>query len=220
MAHPYWPFFDLVVRTPRLELRPIDDQLAVELAELADASMFLDGVSQFQTDWLAAPSPERERASLQFWWRNRADLSPARWWLNLAVVIEGRAAGCQDLVAEHFPLLRTVKTGSWLAREFQGRGLGSEMRQAALHLAFVGLGAKEAHSSAFEGNARSIAVSRRLGYEENGQQLSRRGGMEAANHLNFRLSAERFADGARGDITIEGLPPCLEVLGLSPQETP
>ena len=35
MAHPYWPLFDLVVRTPRLVLRYVDDALAVDLATLA-----------------------------------------------------------------------------------------------------------------------------------------------------------------------------------------
>ena len=35
MTHPYWPLFDLVVRTPRLELRPPDDSMLVELARCA-----------------------------------------------------------------------------------------------------------------------------------------------------------------------------------------
>lgn len=215
MAHPYWPFFDLVVRTPRLELRPIDDEIAVRLAPIADATMFPDGESQFMLDWLSPPSPEKERSSLQFWWRNRAELSPEHWFLNMAVLVEGEPAGAQDVQADHFPVRRSVTTGSWLATPFQGRGLGSEMRQAVLTLAFEGLGALEAHSSAFEANTRSIAVSRRVGYEENGRELSLRRGKERATHINFRITAERFAALGRDDIEIEGLGPCLEVLGLA-----
>ena len=214
MAHPYWPFFGLVIRTPRLELRPIDDTLAVALAPRAELSMFPDKTSQFQLDWLSDPSPEKERLSLQFWWRNRAELSPQRWFLNMAVLVDGEPAGAQDLRAEAFPVKRSVVTGSWLARSFQGRGLGIEMRHAVLHLAFEGLRALEAHSSAFEDNIRSIAVWKRVGYEENGRELSIRAGKERAAHLNFRMTAERFAAVRRDDIEIQGLEPCLEVLGL------
>lgn len=214
MANPYWPFFDLVVRTPRLELRPITDEIAPRLAALADQSMFPDGQSQFQLDWLSTPTPAKERSSLQFWWRNRAELSPSHWLLNLAVLVDGEPAGCQDVGADNFPQLRKVTTGSWLGTPFQGRGLGLEMRQAVLHFAFVGLGALEAHSSAFEENSRSIAVSRRAGYEENGRHRSLRAGTEPATHIAFRITAERFFTERRDDIEIEGLDACLEVLGL------
>ncbi len=44
--------------------------------------------------------------------------------------------------------LRTFDTGSWVGRRFQGRGTGTEMRAAALHLMFAGLGAREATTSA------------------------------------------------------------------------
>ncbi len=37
-----------------------------------------------------------------------------------------------------------MTTGSWLGRAHQGRGLGKEMRQAALHIIFAGLGAQQA----------------------------------------------------------------------------
>ena len=69
----------------------------------------------------------------------------------------------------NFASLRSVETGSWLGRAFQGQGLGKEMRQAILHLAFEGLGAEEAHSGAFHDNAPSLATSRSVGYAENGE---------------------------------------------------
>src|SRR3954452_25599868 len=74
----------------------------------------------------------------------------------------------QDLIAEDFPTLGTVTTFSWLAPRARRRGIGREMRAAILHLAFAGLGAREATSEAFVDNTASNAVSRALGYEENG----------------------------------------------------
>jgi hypothetical protein len=38
---------------------------------------------------------------------------------------------------------------SWLAPGQRGRGIGEEVRAAVLHLAFAGLGAREAESDAF-----------------------------------------------------------------------
>jgi RimJ/RimL family protein N-acetyltransferase len=216
MAHPFWPLFDLVVRTPRLELRPPTDEMCVELARAAGPAMFPEGEIHFKADWLSEPSPLRERHSMQFWWSHRAGFTPEEWHLEMAVVIDGRPVGSQGVFAKRFPLCRSVSTGSWLSEEFQGRGLGKEMRAAILHLAFVGLGAEEAHSGAFEGNDRSIGVSRSVGYEDNGRQISLRAGMTPTGHLNFRMSRARFEQCRRHDIVIENLEPCLVMFGLGP----
>lgn len=216
MAHPYWPLFDLVVRTPRLELRAITDEIALDLAPRATSEMFLDGRPQFISDWLERPG--RERSALQHWWRTRADLSADEWRLDLAVVAGGEPVGVQVLRASHFPVLRSVSTGSWLAHTHQGQGLGTEMRQAVLHLAFEGLGALEAHSAAFEENLRSVAVSERCGYEENGRAFRLRAGRERATERCFRLTAERHQERRRDDIEVEGLGPVLAQLGLTGDE--
>lgn len=215
MAHPYWPLFDLVVRTPRLELRVVTDEMAPELARIAGMDMFAGDGSQFSLPWLDAPSPRRERSSLQFWWRHRAELTADSWDLDFAVLVGGRPVGSQAMHAVSFPQLRTVTTGSWLAAPHQGKGLGTEMRQAVLHLAFCGLGAVEAYSGAFETNLRSIAVSRRCGYVENGSALGLRAGQEAARHINFVLTAERYRETMRTDIVIEGLEACRDLLGVA-----
>jgi RimJ/RimL family protein N-acetyltransferase len=88
------------------------------------------------------------------------------------------------------------------------------MRRAILELVFVGLSANEAHSSAFASNARSIAVSRRLGYEDNGEEMALRGGTVPERAICFRISKQRYLESRRDDITIEGLEPCLELFGL------
>jgi RimJ/RimL family protein N-acetyltransferase len=220
MAHPYWPLFDLVVRTPRLELRFPTDETCVELASIASPEMFPDGEIHFVSDWLSDPSPVRERKSMQWWWRQRANFSPEAWQLEMAVIVDGHPVGVQELNAEKFVVQRSVHTGSWLAASHQGHGLGTEMRAAILHLAFAGLGAHEALSGAFLDNVRSIRVSRRLGYEDNGQQMGLRAGSTQAVHQNFRMTRERFDQRRRPDITIENLEPCLELFGLGPDLEP
>jgi len=50
------------------------------------------------------------------------------------------------MAAEHFPLTRSVSTGSWLGRRHQGRALGTLMRKLAVGFAFDELDAVECHS--------------------------------------------------------------------------
>ncbi len=83
--------------------------------------------------------------------------------------------GMQDVIAEDFPKFGAVTTYSWLAPQTRGR-IGREMRSAILHLAFDGFGAREATSEAFLDNQASNAISRSLGYEENGLTWATRRG--------------------------------------------
>ncbi len=220
MSHPHWPLFDVVVRTPRIELRHPDDDMCLELTKVAGIDMFPDGDVYFMSDWLSEESPLREQNSFKYWWSRRATWSVDDWTLVMAVIVDGHLAGVQEVGAQSFPAKRSVHTGSWLAAPFQARGVGREMREAILHLAFAGLGAKEALSEAFEGNERSIRDSRGVGYEDNGQSLGLRAGKFPAVHFGFRMSAERFAERRRDDIVIENLEPCLPMFGLAPDLKP
>ena len=211
MGHPYWPLFDLRIRTPRLELRPPDEGLDAEMARLAAAGIHDPEFMPFTEPWTDVPSPQLERNAVQHYWRNRAEWAPDRWFLRLAVFSEGQLVGTQDLNAERFAILRTVDTGSWLGRAHQGQGIGKEMRAAALHLAFEGLGAVMAYSAAWEDNAASLGVSRALGYVENGDKISLRRD-QPARMINLKLPRERWQ--RRDDIVIENLEPCLELLGI------
>jgi RimJ/RimL family protein N-acetyltransferase len=172
MTSGHWPFFDLRIRTPRLELRPDWDDGLVALGELAAQGIHDPATMPFGQPWSDLPSGgELERSVLQWNWRQRAELTPDKWRLAFVVSVGGRIAGIQGIEAEHFARCRVVETGSWLGREFQGQGVGREMRAAVLHLAFAGLGATEALSGAFHDNAASLAVSRALGYGNNGEHI-------------------------------------------------
>lgn len=208
-----WPLFDLRIRTPRLELRyPSDDDLAV-LADLAHEPVHDPDCMPFTTPWTRVASPRRERDGLRFWWRLRADLGVEDWTLPFMVLDGGEPVGVQDLKGTKFPVTRSVLTGSWLVQRHQGRGVGKEMRAAVLHLAFAGLGAAEAHTTAYEDNPASMGVTRALGYQPNGSQVVVREG-KAARHLRFVLTRADWEARRRSDIAIENLEPSLELLGL------
>lgn len=73
---------------------------------------------------------------MRLYWQTRASVRPDSWNLQFAVVVDEQVVGACDIGAEHFAALRQFTTGSWLGREFQGRGLGKEFRMAALTLGY------------------------------------------------------------------------------------
>ena len=130
------------------------------------------------------------------------------------MVSDGAIVGTQELLAEDFAGARSVSSGSWLTASAQGRGLGVEMRAAVLHLAFAGLGALEAQTSAWVDNPASQRVSLRLGYLHEGQQLLARRG-EPTAHLRYRLTREAWQQNRFDGIEIHDLEPCLPFLGAA-----
>ena len=85
------------------------------------------------------------------------------------------------------------------------------MRSAILHLAFAGLGAREAGSDAFVDNEASNRISRALGYEPNGTDWDTRRG-EPARIQQWRLTPDTWE--RRDDIELAGVEECLPVLGI------
>jgi RimJ/RimL family protein N-acetyltransferase len=212
----FWPLFDLAVRTPRLELRlPREDEFAA-LIDLAGHGIHDPETMPFFVPWTDLEPEQRGRETAQWLWGHRANWSPERWTLTAAVFVEGRPVGMQDMGAQQFRAVRSVETGSWLGRSHQGQGLGREMRQAILHLAFAGLGAEEALSGAFEDNAASLATSRAVGYRENGEARGRRR-EGSARTIRFRLERGQWEHRRRDDIEIVGLERCLDMfIGPAP----
>ncbi len=213
MPHPYWPLFDLEVRTPRLTLRYADDTLGTELANLALKGIHDPSFMPFATPWTDIEPPELERQAFRFWWRCRADTSPAQWHIVLAVLAGDTVVGSTSLVAAEFAVTRSFETGSWLGRQHQGLGLGKEMRYATLQLGFDGFGAEQATTGAFTDNAPSLGVTRALGYEPNGTLRHQRRG-EMVESLRFRMSSAHWATIRRDDISLHGVEAARTLLGL------
>jgi RimJ/RimL family protein N-acetyltransferase len=208
-----WPLFGLRVVTPRLELvYPWDEDLAV-LAAVPAGEIHDPAVMPFAVPWTDASPEELPRNTLQHYWLGRASWKVQGWDLPLAVRYQGAIVGVQGLRAEDFPIARQVSSGSWLLRRVQGQGIGREMRAAALHLAFAGLQAERALSGAYADNAASLAVSRSLGYVENGEQVDVRRG-RPARRINLLLLRSEWERRRRDDMRIEGLEPCLAWFGL------
>jgi RimJ/RimL family protein N-acetyltransferase len=206
----FWPLFGLVVRTPLLELRLLREEEFADLVDLIDGGIHDPEAMPFYKPWTDAEPQQRAREAAQWMWRHRANWSPDSWTLTCGVFVGGRPVGVQDVGASHFRAVRSVETGSWLGRAHQGQGLGREMREAVLHLAFAGLDAQEALSGAFEDNAASLATSRAVGYEENGEARGhRRDG--SARTIRFRLGREAWERHRRSDIEIHGLEECLDM---------
>lgn len=214
MAHPFWPLFDLEVRTPRLTLRGVDDGLATELAALAARGVHDPSFAPFYVPWTDLEPPELERGVLQFHWRSRAEISPSGWRVPFAVITDGVVVGSTDLAAEDFLLLRQFETGSWLGREYQGQGLGKELRIATLAVGFLALDAAMATTGAWHDNQPSLGVTRSLGYTPEGSRRARR--RETADTLlGFRMSRDHFlANLRRDDIEIVGDEPVRGLLGI------
>lgn len=210
-----WPLFGLVVRTPRLELRHPTDEDLLALARAASDIVGAGEVQPFAIPWHEGRPEEVRRRLLQYQWARRGELAPERWDLSLVAVVDGDVVGSQTVHAEGFVERRVVRTGSWLTRAHHGRGLGTEMRAAVLHLAFAGLGAARAETAAYDDNPASLAVTRKLGYRPNGEGLHH-DGRSLRRELRFVLERADWDARRRDDIELVGLEPCLPLLGLGP----
>ncbi|HZX05172.1 GNAT family protein [Kribbella sp.] len=211
-----YPLLDVRVSTPVLELRGATDELLDQLAPVvhagkmnAEPSPYDDPISFHETD------PDiRVVKWLRSIWRGRGNVDADRWRLYFVVVVDGEPVGMQDVVGASFSTFGTVTSFSWLSVDHRGRGLGKEMRQAILQLAFEGLGAKEATSDAFVDNQASNAISRGLGYAPDGfDRATRRG--EPALLNRWRLSRETWEQHRRTDIELHNVDACRAYLPLS-----
>jgi RimJ/RimL family protein N-acetyltransferase len=197
-----WPLHGLVLTTPDLELRVMDEALASELAGLLPEDVGRD--------------PRHASLGhdvLQTYWRHMGLWQPDDWVLPFAVLRDGSPLGVQALEGKDFLVRRVVDSYSWLVRGARGQGVGRQMRTAVLELAFRGLGARHAISEAYEDNAASLGVSRGLGYKDNGVSVERRDDREEtvwSQHLLLAATDWKPA----WEVSISGLEPCLPLFGL------
>ena len=127
-----YPALDLVIRTPRVELRGATDDLLEELVPVINAGVYdtqaplpFDDPMSFYEE-----SPVREWRWFRAIWAGRSRVDVDEWWrLYFVVLYDGAPIGMQDLTGVSFRTLRTVATFSWLGLPYQGKGIGRETRR-------------------------------------------------------------------------------------------
>ncbi|WP_434589190.1 GNAT family N-acetyltransferase [Streptomyces sp. A5-4] len=213
MSPQFWPLYGLRIMTPHLELRVPHGDVLDELAAVAAAGVHDAASMPFSVPWTEGTPEDRGLATFQHVLGTVAGWSPGAWTLSLAVRHGGRTVGRQDLTASDFAVTREGGTGSWLGREHQGAGIGTEMRAAVLHLAFEGLGARCVTSGAMTDNPASLRVSQKLGYREDGRTvLSVQGRARTVRRL--RLSRSDWETHRTVPVEVTGLEPCRELFGI------
>ncbi|MDQ0372562.1 GNAT family N-acetyltransferase [Cellulomonas humilata] len=211
-----WPLAALRVRSGDLELRYMDDADIHALARLAADGVHAPDAMPFTVPWTRGTPTEVSRSVLTYQWGARASASPERWNLELAVVRDGEVLGTQSLTAHDFPVTRTAETGSWLGLRHHGQGIGTRMRLMILHLLFEGFDGLRATTSAFDDNASSNGVTRRIGYAQNGAEVLAREGKPATSR---RYGLDRATwDGRpaelRPEVDLVGVAAVREQLGI------
>ncbi len=208
-----WAPFALVLRCGPLELRAVTDADIAEITDVVLAGIHDPDRMPFVFPWSTAPAADLPRNMGVYYWAKRAEFSPAAWTLDLTVRHQGRIVGVQGVSTLNYAVTRTGETGSWLGRDFQGRGIGTLMRQAICALLFDHLDAAEITSGAFTDNPASLAVSRKVGYVENGTNRVQRRPCELALSRRLLLTPENFVRPA-DPVEVTGVAPLRAAVGL------
>jgi RimJ/RimL family protein N-acetyltransferase len=207
------PLLGLRITAGPVELRGITDDLLGPLVDLAIEGIHAPDAMPFNTPWTLATAEELPRNFAQFHWGRRAAFSAAEWGAELAVFWEGELTGIQGIEAHDYPVTHTAETGSWLGRRFQGRGIGTAMRQVICAFAFDHLDAVYLMSGAYTDNPASLAVSKKVGYTEQGWRRVARVG-KPATLQRMGLTADCLVR-YEHELTVEGLPEFRRSIGLA-----
>jgi RimJ/RimL family protein N-acetyltransferase len=207
-----FPPFGLRIEAGPLVLRPITDDVLPALVEAALGGIHDPQVMPFFVPWTDLPPAEIPLSFVQYHWGLRSRWKPDGWNLEFAVEWSGRVVGCQAFFTDHYLTTRTGETGSWLAREVHGKGIGTAMRQAICAFVFDHLDADEITSAAYTDNPASNAVSRKVGYRENGILRKPRRPGEWQHSRGWLLRPDTFVRGE--PITVTGVEAFRKFIGL------
>jgi len=171
------PLLGLRITAGPVELRAVTDDLIAPLGEVASGGIHPPDMMPFYAPWSLSENLALTLA--RYHWGLRAEFSPEEWRAEFAVFWDGELVGCQGISTKDYLITRTGETGSWLGRRFQGRGIGTAMRQVICAFAFDHLDADYVTSGAFTDNPASLAVSKKVGYAAHGWRRVARQGRQA-----------------------------------------
>ena len=206
------PLLGLRITAGPVELRGVTDDLLGPVADLAIKGIHDPDFMPFFVPWSIAPAEEMPKNMAQFHWGQRASFSVEKWGMDLAVFYDGQLVGCQGFSTRDFLITRVGETGSWLGREFHGRGIGTAMRKVICAFIFDHLDAKFITSSAYTDNPASLGVSRKCGYRENGVSILKRNDKPATLQLLILEPGNLMR--YEHALTVEGLPEFRRSIGL------
>jgi RimJ/RimL family protein N-acetyltransferase len=194
----------------------MDDADVYALARLASEGVHAPDAMPFTVPWTRGNPTEVARSVLGYQWGARAAAAPSRWTIELAVVRDGEVLGTQALMAGEFPVTRTAETGSWLGLRHHGQGIGTRMRLMVLHLLFEGFDGRRATTNAWDDNAASNAVTRRIGYAENGIDVLAREGRPTTSrrYVLDRAAWDARPTELRPEVTLAGIAGARDQLGI------
>lgn len=207
-----YPPIGLRISAGPVELAGIDDDTAIELANLAADGVHPPDRMPFLHPWTLT-TPDRFHVEfLRYHWGLRARFAPDAWSLDLAVRHDGELVGTQGVVTNDFRRTRAGETGSWLGLRHQGRGIGTLMRRTLCAFLFDELGFEQVTSSAFADNVASNRVSLAVGYRPNGTHRSARGEGWATNN-DYLLTPDALV--RPPTLSVQGAEPLRRFLGLA-----
>jgi RimJ/RimL family protein N-acetyltransferase len=206
------PLLGLRITAGPVELRGITDDLLGPLADIAIKGVHDPDLMPFNVPWSIRSADEMPRSLAQFHWGQRAGFSPDKWSMDLAVFFDGELVGSQGFGTRDFLITRVGETGSWLGREFHGRGIGTAMRKVICAFVFDHLDAQFITSSAFTDNPASLAVSRKCGYTNNGLHVIKRVDKPATSQALILEPGNLVR--YEHKLTVEGLPEFRRSIGL------
>jgi len=206
------PLLGLRITAGPVELRGVTDDLLGPMAQLAIDGIHDPDFMPFATPWSLAPAEDLPRSMAQFHWGSRSRFTVEKWSADLAAFYEGELVGSQGISTSDYLVTRTGETGSWLARKFQGRGIGTAMRKVMCAFVFDHLDAESITSAAYDDNPASLGVSRKVGYTENGTERRNRMG-KPVTLVRLLLEPGDFKR-YEHPLTVEGLSEFRRSIGL------
>lgn len=206
-----FPPLGLRVTCGPLELRGIGDSEMLALLDVVRGGIHPPDEMPFYFPWTDASASDLPINYLQWWARGLATWSREAWSLDLCALWDGEVVGVQGVATRDFLTFRYGETGSWLGRPFQGRGIGTAMRQTLCALLFDHLDFEFITSAAFASNPSSLRVSEKLGFRDNGISWNAPRGERAVTR-RLLLLPEDFVRGE--PITVEGVEPLRRFISL------
>ena len=213
--HKFKSLYQIIIKTPRLELRIPNEDEIVKLAELASGGVHKAGKEYYNADWLRVQFPNNKEILSLWIQKDLKNWDIDNWSFLFAAFYQKTPIGMQHIFSKNFVKTRTFGTGVWLGLEYQGQGFATEMGQVVLYLGFEIFGAKEAYAGVWKKNKASLQLLNKLGYIYNGRYIELLNDKPEVN-IRMRLTRDVWKKKRLNNIIVEGInKEFLELFGLS-----